>query len=161
MADHQNVFGGRQQIMLDQIRFPAPKDAKMLEPLAQDHSLDAVAARLKSMGIQYERGNNTLDTANVPPNVLDQINKLPAGEPFVVPQPGLVTVNVVTGRKPIAVDNTEARQAATRAYRQQKFADLLQQQLTSLKAGAKITYQNGFGPPPGAPAAGGAKPAAK
>lgn len=151
MAGHPNVYGGRQIFTLDQIRFPTPKNPQSLGALAADHTMDAVGKRLQSLGINFERGATSLDSANVPVPVLDQVNKLPAGEPFVIPQPGLVTVNVITSRRPVTIDNGEARQGAARSWRQQKFADLLQQQLSSLKAGAKIRYQNGFGPPPPAP----------
>lgn len=151
MNDRPNVYKTREAWLLDQIRFPAPKNAQALAPLAQDHTMDAVAARLKTLGIQFERGNAQLDTGNLPKNVLDQVNKLPATEPFVIPQAGVVTVNIVTQRKAIPIDAAAAKQAATRDWRQQKFADMLQKQLDALKAGAKITYQSGFGPPPATP----------
>ncbi|NIJ07802.1 EpsD family peptidyl-prolyl cis-trans isomerase [Sphingomonas vulcanisoli] len=160
MADHPNAYAKREVLELDQIRFTPPANPKPLEALAQDHSLDAVAARLTTLGIQFKRGKANLDTAQVPPAVLDQINKLPASEPFVIPQPGVVTANVIIARQAVQPDPTAARQTATRAWRQQKFASLLQDQLNALKSGAKITYQSGFGPPDqgkaGAPA-----PAAK
>ncbi len=146
IADHPNVYGHREQLVLDQIRFPAPKNPDVLKPLAADHSLEAVGARLKSLGITFQRGPSGLDTGAVPPQIIDQINKLPAGEPFVIPQPGLVTVNVITARKPIEGDPAVIRQAATSNWRQQKFADVIQQKLTSLKSGAKISYQPGFAP---------------
>ena len=149
IAEHPNVYGHREQLALDQIRFPAPKNPDALKPLAADHSLDAVATRLKSLGIAYQRGPSGLDTGNVPPNIIDQIDKLPPGEPFVIPQPGLVTINVITSRKPVEGDPAVIRQAATRNWRQQRFADVLQAKLTSLKSGAKISYQPGFAPPAG------------
>lgn len=154
IADHPNVYSHREQLSLDQVRFPAPKNPDVLKPLAADHTLDAVAARLKSLGIAYQRGPSGLDTGTVPPNILDQINKLPPSEPFVIPQPGLVTVNTIVSRKAIEGDPAVIRQAATRNWRQQKFADVIQSKLTSLKSGAKIRYQPGFGPAPagGAPA---------
>jgi len=151
MQDRPNVYIAREGWVLDQIRFPAPKNAQALAPLAQDHSMDAVAARLKSLGITFERGTAQLDTGNLPKPVLDQVNKLPASEPFVIPQPGMVTVNVITSRKPLSIDAVAAKQAATRDWRQAKFAEMLQKQLDALKAGAKITYQSGFGPPPTTP----------
>lgn len=151
MGDHPNVYSGRELFALDQIRFPAPRNSQSLQALAADHTMEAVGARLKSMGITYQRGAVSLDSANVPAPVLDTINKLPAGEPFVIPQPGIVTVNVITARRPVPLDAGPARQGAAQAWRQQKFGDVLQQQLTALKAGAKISYQNGFGPPPPTP----------
>lgn len=160
MTDHPNAYAKREILNLEQIRFAPPANPKPLEALAADHSLDAVGQRLTSLGIQFQRGKANLDTSNVPPTVLAQIEKLPAGEPFVIPQPGVVTANVIIGRQPVTLDTTQAKQTATRAWRQAKFAELLESQLTALKSGAKITYQNGFGPPEPAKAGAPAKPAA-
>jgi peptidyl-prolyl cis-trans isomerase C len=160
MAERPSAFGKREQLTLDQIRFAPPNDIKQLQVLDQDHSLDAVAAHLTQLGIKFERGPAGLDTASVPPNIVDAINKLPPTEPFVVPSQGLVTVNVITGRRAIGTEPTQARAAAVAAWRQQKFGELLQRQLASLRSSAKITYQNGFAPQAatsaGKPAAGSA-----
>ncbi|UAK24144.1 EpsD family peptidyl-prolyl cis-trans isomerase [Sphingomonas nostoxanthinifaciens] len=162
MTDHPTAFAGRELLSLDQVRFPPPKDLKMLSALDQDHTLDAVVAHLTAMGIKFERRPAGLDTAAAPAQLVKAINGLPAGEPFVVPAPGVITVSVVMNRKPMPTDPTQAKPAAVQAWRQQKFAELITQQIASLKSGAKISYQNGFGPPPAgsAPGAPGATPPA-
>lgn len=147
MTKHANAFGKREALSIDQIRFPTPADVTRLKVLEQDHSLDAVAARLTSMGIKFERGQVGLDSGTVPSDIMTKIDGLPAGEPFVIPQPGLMTVNVIVARKPLPVDPAKARPGAVSAWRQEKFGELLSKQIAALKAGAKITYQNGFGPP--------------
>jgi hypothetical protein len=157
MADRATVYTDRQQLSLDQIRFVPPRDIKALNALDKDKSLDQVAAHLTALGIKYERLPAGLDTVNVPPQLMQAINKLPATEPFVIPSQGFITVNVITGRKPVASDPLEARAAAVRAWRQEQFSDILQQQLTSLRTTTKVDYQNGFGPPGTPPT----KPAAK
>ena len=76
-----------------------------------------VAAHLTALGIKYERLPAGLDTGNVPPQLMQAINKLPPTEPFVIPSQGFITVNVITARKPVASDPMEARAAAVRAWR--------------------------------------------
>jgi len=147
MTEHSNAFGKREQLTLDQIRFPPPKDLQSLRQLDNDHSMEAVAAHLTAMGIKYERGPAGLDTASAPTGLIKAIDGMPAGEPFVVPSGGLVTVNVITGRKPVPIDSAQAKTAAVNAWRQQKFSELLNQQIKNLKQSAKIVYQNGFSPP--------------
>jgi peptidyl-prolyl cis-trans isomerase C len=159
MADRPTLFASREQLSLDQIRFAPPKDLKSLSVLDQDKTMDAVAAHLRAMGIKFERVPAGLDTGAVPPQMMQAINRLSPTEPFVVPSQGLITVSVITDRKPVAIDAAEARSAAVRAWRQEKFGDLLQQQLTALRGSAKISYQNGFGPPPATPGAKGGAPA--
>jgi len=158
MSEHPNAFATRETLQLDQIRFrPNPSDVKKLSVIQADHNLDAVAAHLTGLGIKFDRVKAGLDTAQVPTDLIKAINNLPAGEPFVLPTNGIITVNVVVGHQPIPTDSTQARQGAVGAWRQQQFTKLIGDQLKTMKDGAKITYQNGFAPPPekkpGAPAA--------
>jgi EpsD family peptidyl-prolyl cis-trans isomerase len=146
MADHSNAFGQREQLVLDQIRFAPPKDMTQLRALEGDHSMDAVAGHLTQMGIKFQRGNTGLDTAQAPAQLIKMINSAPAGEPFVIPDRGSVTVNVVTGRRPIPLDSQQAKAGAVNAWRQQKFEELLGQQIKTARSAAKITYQAGFAP---------------
>ncbi|HWI86031.1 MAG TPA: SurA N-terminal domain-containing protein [Sphingomonas sp.] len=148
MTDRPNAFAKREQLQLDQIRFRTPKDIQQIRKLQGDHSLDAVAAHLTSLGIKFERGPNALDTAQVPTEMVNKINELAAGEPFVLPGNGFITVNVIIGRRAIANDPVQARQAAVGAWRQQRFQSLIADQLKTLKSTAKITYQAGFEPLP-------------
>ncbi|PZU10694.1 MAG: peptidyl-prolyl cis-trans isomerase, EpsD family [Sphingomonas sp.] len=147
MAQHANVFGQRQQLSLDQIRFPTQPDLQKLKTLEKDHTLDAVGQTLTGMGIKFERSQVGLDTGSVPTDIMKKIDSLPQGEPFVIPQPGFITVNVILSRRPLPVDEAKAKPAAVNAWRQEKFGELLTKQIEALKAGAKISYQNGFGAP--------------
>jgi EpsD family peptidyl-prolyl cis-trans isomerase len=170
MGEHSNGFTDRQVLQLDQVRFrPSPTDIKKLAVIKDDHNLDAVTAHLNGLGIKYDRVKAGLDTGQIPTDLVKMINALPAGEPFILPANGIVTVNVVVGRQPVQTDPAQARQAAVGAWRQQQFTKLVSDQLKSLRDSAKITYQSGFAPPPEAkkggapslPAAAGAPGAAK
>ena len=162
MADMPNAFSQRQQLILDQIRFATPPSTSTLTSLKDMHSMQAVADQLTKLGVRFERVTAGLDTASVPAAVIQQITTLPASEPFVIPQPGIITVNVIKDRKPVPFDATAARPAAVAAWRQQKFNEMLTNELASLKSSAKISYQNGFAPPAtppaGAPGAAPVKP---
>jgi hypothetical protein len=93
-----------------------------------------------------------MDSAMVPKPLLDRIRSLPAGEPFVVPENGMITVAAITGSRPAPQDPEQARAFAIEAMRNTELAETLQNRLTSVKAKAKIEYQPGFAPP--APKAG-------
>jgi len=160
MSEHANAFANREVLQLDQLRFrPRPGDAEKLSVIKNDHGLDAVAAHLTGLGIKFDRVKAGLDTAQVPTEAMNVINKLPAGEPIMLQgNNGMVTVNVVVGRQAIPTDQAQARQGAVGAWRQQQFTKLIGDQLKSMKDSAKITYQSGFAPAPdkkpSAPAAG-------
>ena len=155
VAEHPGRFAERTLLRLDQIRFPMPADPTKLRALEADHSMDAVAASLKELAIAFERVPATLDSSQVPPAVLARIDGLPAGEPFIVPDGGVVSVSVVNGRLPAPVVGAAARPIAVQMIRNEELAKNLEQRFKAKKAAVKIEYQPGFEPPkPAKPAAG-------
>ena len=158
MADNATMFAGRAILTVDQIRFATPTREDYLKPLGAAHSMADVVAVLDKLGIKYQRQNSQIDTAQVPPQMVQQINKLPPGEPFVIPAGNAVIVSLVTGSKPMPMTGDAVRPAATNGVRNTKLGEALQQRLTAEKGQAKIDYQPGFAPPadakkgaPGAP----------
>ena len=156
MADNPGIFANHQQLMLDQIRFSQPTNPNGLNGLEAMHSMDAVAGFLTAHGIKFDRQPAGLDSAAVPAALLTQIDRLPAGEPFVIPTAGMLTINAITGRRPVANDPQQARAVAAAAWRQQKMQQAVTDQITAARNSAKITYQKGFEPP--APKAGSPAP---
>jgi EpsD family peptidyl-prolyl cis-trans isomerase len=146
MTENHTAFADRQQLVLDQIRWPAQNNQQAAKALANVHDLDGVAKTLTGFGIKFERGKTSIDSAQVPPKLMDQIDKLPATEPFVVPAGTMLTANVIIERKAVAADPARSRAAAVAAWRQQKLGEMLTQQMGSLRSTAKITYQPGFAP---------------
>lgn len=161
MAEHPTAFADRKLLQLEQIRFrPNGDDLKKLAVIQSDHSLDAVGQHLTGLGIKFDRTKANLDTAQLPPAMAKAIYALRAGEPFVLPAGGLVTVNVLVGQQAVPADPAQSQQVATNAWRQQQFTKLVTDQLKSMRDSAKITYQGGFAPmadakatKPGLPAA--------
>lgn len=165
MAENPNAFARRQQLLVDQIRLPVPKDQAVLTGLKDIHTQDGVAAALTAKNVPFQRGRTGIDTAQLPPAILQQIDRLPAGEPFVLPAQGMILINVITGRTPVAVPDAQARVIAANGWRERQFGKLLTDKVAALRKAAKITYQPGFEPPPaqanGAPGAAAAAPAPK
>ena len=166
MGEHPNVFGNREILQLDQIRFrpTSPSEwERVYAAIKPDRNMDTVAQHLTGLGIKFERGKNGLDTAQLPTDIAKQIESRAPGDPFILPSNGgILTVNAVTGHQPAQIDPVEARQAAVGAWRQEQFTKLITDQLKQMRNSAKITYQSGFAPDtkkPGAPAAAPAAPA--
>ena len=147
IAAHPGRFANRALLRLDQIRFPMPTDPTKLRALEADHSMDAVATTLKGLGIAFERVPATLDSSQLPPAVLPRIEALPAGEPFIVPDGGIVSVSVVNGRLPAPLVGATARPIAVQMIRNEELAKNLEQRFKAKKAAVKIEYQPGFEPP--------------
>jgi peptidyl-prolyl cis-trans isomerase C len=147
IASNPGMFKDRKVYTIDRIQFPAPADLKTLSPLQADHSMAAVASRLDAMGIEFRRDQGQIDSAAIGPDRLKQLLALPAGEPFVVPENGIVTIGVITGEQTAPLTGEEARTLALRALRSQKVSDSVRQRLEQARKKAEITYQPGFGPP--------------
>lgn len=147
IADHPSTFGNREIFQLDQMRFAMPAEPNQIKALEADHSMDAVAARLGQMGIDFQRGNVSLDTAVVPQAMLAQLQGLPAGEPFVIPQNGTVSVSSIIGRKPAPLTGAAARPIAVQLIRNEELSKVVKQLLDAKRATTEVKYQNGFAPP--------------
>ena len=152
IADNPTAFAQRTRYTLDQIRFQRPADANQLKAMEKDKTMAEVAATLTQLGIKFERGNSQIDSGTIPPDLMQRILALPAGEPFVIPEGPLIYVSVITGRQPVATPDAEARAAAANAIRQQGTQKALRDQLETLRKNAKIEYQKGFTPPADTPA---------
>lgn len=148
MAANPNMFEGRQILTVDQIRFAMPARDDYLKPLGDAHSMTEVIAVLDRLGIKYERGTAQIDSAQVTKATLDQIRNVPAGEPFVVPAGGGVTVSVVTGTAAAPFSGENARPVAVNAERNAQLGKKVEDRLRAEKGKAQITYQPGFAPPP-------------
>lgn len=146
IAENPVMFADRKLYSLDRIQFPFPKDMSQLKALENDHSMEAVAARLESLGIKFNRSAAQMDSAQVGGERIQQIKSLPAGEPFIVPENGMVTVAVIKGEQAIPLVGAEARPLAVQAIQNKQLGDSMQQKLKSARAAAEITYQPGFAP---------------
>lgn len=158
MAANPTMFAGRAILAVDQIRFPTPSNADFAKQLQASRTMTDVAAVLDKLAIKYQRGNAQIDTAQLPPQVVGQIEKLPPGEPFIVPAGNMIVVSVVTGSKPAPLGGAEVRPLASNGVRNAKLGEALQARLAAEQKQAKIDYQPGFAPTtkPGAPGATGA-----
>lgn len=144
---HPATFAKREILQLDQIRFQMPGDPGKLRMFEQDHSMDAVAAKLKQMGIEFQRGNAALDTAVLDQSVYARLEALPAGEPFVIPQSGFVSVSSIVARKSAPLIGAAARPVAVQLIRNQELTKVIKQRLATKQAETEVKYQNGFAPP--------------
>lgn len=146
IAENPVMFGERKILAVDRIQFAMPKNLDQLKSLEDDHSMEAVAGRLKQMGIEFNRDATQIDSAALGQQRLQQIRALPAGEPFVIPENGIVTVGVVTGERAEPVPAANARPLAVQALRNKQLSETIQQRLKQSRTNAEIAYQPGFAP---------------
>ncbi len=146
MSENPSMFAGRTVYTIDRIQFPFPGNMEQLKSLEDDHSMAAVATRLDTLGIKYQRGLAKMDSAQLGQKRLDQIKALPEGEPFVIPENGLVTVAVITDENAVSTDGADMGPMALQAMRNQELAKALQERLKQARAKGEIKYQPRFEP---------------
>ncbi|RYG75195.1 MAG: hypothetical protein EON59_18460, partial [Alphaproteobacteria bacterium] len=73
IADNPVMFAERKILAVDRIQFAMPKNVDQLKALENDHSMEAVAARLKQMGIEFRRDATQIDSAALGQQRLQQI----------------------------------------------------------------------------------------
>ena len=146
ITDNPTLFSNRKIFNMDRIRFPAPADVTRLTPLEDDQSMAEVAATLDSLGIDYERDETTLDSALMGVERLNRIQALPAGEPFLLTENGVVVVGVLTGSSDAPMSTEQARPFAVQAMRNQQLMTSFTERLQRARSAAEIEYQESFRP---------------
>lgn len=84
---------------VDQLRVARDTDPAKLKAIEPDHSLAAVMARLKALGVPFTRQQVEVVPGRLPPQLEAEIANLPAGEPFVLPEPDFISISVIVGRR--------------------------------------------------------------
>jgi peptidyl-prolyl cis-trans isomerase C len=161
IARNPTMFAERTRYRLDQIQFDLPSDPSRLKALETAHSMTEVAERLNGMNITFQRGSGAIDSGTVPPEVMQRIRSLPAGEPFLIPQGTKMVVSVITGSEPVTMTPEQMRPLAAQAMRGQSLNKIGEQRLGEARAKAKIEYQTGYAPAATPKAAAPGVPAAK
>ena len=149
IAANPSRFANRTVIVVDQVR--VPQEAIKGLDFRNLHTLDAVIGLLRSRNAQFQRGRATLDSATLPSDAFRQIMSLPPGEPFTVTQGGQLLISAVIGQQVAPIQGELAKRVAMQLLQQDTAREALTRRLDTLRRAAKITYQDGFGPPPKPP----------
>lgn len=160
IAAHPEMFANRKLIILDQLRMQRPKTPEDLKAFMPLHSLADFEAMAAQKGLKFQRTASVLDTAASPPALVDQIEKLPAGEPFLFPQNGMVMVNVVREARPSPFTGDVAVEYAMGLVRSQKTQEQVGKGLENLVKSKEGTVKYNDAYKPSQPLVPAAKPPA-
>jgi len=146
IAAHPNTFGQRKIYTVDQILIPAGTDRKVLAALKPLTSMDQIEALLLKSNVEYSRSPSTIDARNYPPTVADQIARLPADQPFVLPSQTSYSINRVTEVKTSPFTGPTAEDYAEQLIQRERAAKIIADKLAELRKKNGVQYQNGFAP---------------
>ncbi|HEY0435140.1 MAG TPA: hypothetical protein VGC92_00770, partial [Phenylobacterium sp.] len=160
VASHPDQFANRKILTLDQVMAAPTKVSP--EKFQGLKTLEDVKHLMDTEAVPYQESSAELDTLTAPPALVANINKLPAGEVFVLPQRGVLVFNRIAGVKSVPFKGDMATNYAMRVLNQQHAQDVVRNKLQAMRkaAEAKIVYSPGFKPPAPTAAAGTANPAA-
>ena len=146
MAQNATLFSARQRYQLDQIVYPQSKDPSLALKLKGAKSMSDVAAVLTTAGIRFQTGKTVIDTGELQPQRAKQMAALAAGEPFLIPQGGLIIASAITSREPVTISSDQSRPTATQMLRQQALSNAVAAEVKSERDAAEIEYGAGFAP---------------
>jgi EpsD family peptidyl-prolyl cis-trans isomerase len=115
---HPKQFEHRELFQVDQISFVTPKDVEALAAATKDFkSLDQVEAKLNEMNIKFSRGEATLDSATMPPEMLKVLDARKPDDIYFIRSRGSASFFKVTSvdQKPLTGD--QANEFARREVR--------------------------------------------
>ena len=158
IAKHPEFYANHQVFAVDQLRIPPINDPAILAELKPLNSLEAIGQVLTSHGIRFTSAKATIDALAVEPALLNQIEKLPPGEVFVVPAQNMLIANKIVESRVVPVPNDIATKHATQFIKAQRAQEAVRRQFGAVISNpkAKVVYNKAYAPP--SPAATG-KPA--
>ncbi|MDB5423436.1 MAG: hypothetical protein JWQ29_852 [Phenylobacterium sp.] len=158
IAANPGRFAGRRVLVVDQVI--APQSRIPPEKFKALNTLEEIKALYQQEGAPYQENVASFDTLSADPRLVQQVDKLPPGEVFVVPQNGALIFNRISSSKSVPFTGDAAVAYATNAVRTQRAQDAVRTRMETIRkeAESKIVYNAAFKPPPPAKAA--AAPAA-
>jgi EpsD family peptidyl-prolyl cis-trans isomerase len=166
VASHPTMFAQHRIMVVDQL-VARPNGKVKPDEFKPLKTLEEVKGMFDARGVPYRENVATVDTLTTDPRLIDQIDKLPAGEVFIVPQQGALMFNRIASTKALPIRGDIAVNYALGVLRNQKAQDLVRTQMIALRSGAEksITYNPAYKPdkpftPPPAPGMAPATPAA-
>jgi EpsD family peptidyl-prolyl cis-trans isomerase len=150
IAQHPEFYANHKVFTVDQLRIPPINDPKIIEELKPLNSLEAIGQVLAGHGIRFTAAKATIDALAVDPALLNQIEKLPPGEVFVVPASNMLIANKITDTQVVPVPNDLATKHATQFIKSQRAQDSVRRQFGTVVSNpkAKVVYNKAYAPPP-------------
>jgi EpsD family peptidyl-prolyl cis-trans isomerase len=158
---HPELFANRKVYLVDQIRMQAPPNPKLVADLQPLNTLEDIAKYLQSHNVRSEDARVALDSLQLGSDIVAKIDKLPAGEIFVLPMNGLLVANKIVETRVAPVPDATAQKLAASAIKAQQAQESVKRMFGSVVANhpkTKVVYNPAYAPAaPAKPAAQGGK----
>lgn len=145
VASHPESFSGRTIYLLDQIQTASAPDVAVLRALGPTKTLDEAEGVLIDRKVSYRRAPAAIDTLRAPPGLSVILAKLPAGEVFILPEGGGVSISRVRASEVQPVTGPGATAFVKQLLMTRRQNEALTRRVETLKA-EQVTYGEGFSP---------------
>lgn len=149
IAQNPGLYANRRIFAVDQVRMPAFKDQKIFDELKPLNTIEGMVGVLQAHGIQYQTAKGTLDTLALDPKLVAEIDKLPAGEVFVVPVGDMLVANKVIDTKLSPVPNDVASKHAAQVIKARQAQESVKRMFGAAanQSDVKVLYNKAYQPP--------------
>jgi EpsD family peptidyl-prolyl cis-trans isomerase len=131
---HPEMFAARAGYLIERLQVASPADPALIEALKPAKTLEEVEAVLQARKLPYRRTVDQLDTLRAAPQLTATLERLPPGEPFVLPEPGGFSVGRVRDKKVQPVTGEAATKIASELVYAQRQSSAMKSRLDALKA---------------------------
>jgi EpsD family peptidyl-prolyl cis-trans isomerase len=135
IASNPLKFANRQSMAVEQISFPiGPNTQSVVDDMRDAKSLDEIDQKLTAMNIQHSRSMGSLNSADLPENLFNQMQSRKPGDVFFVRAGSNGVFIVVKGEETQPLSGEAAMNFARQALR----ADLLKSEIGMASVAAKL-----------------------
>jgi EpsD family peptidyl-prolyl cis-trans isomerase len=148
VTTHPEKFAERKVLIIDQlIAGPNKIPQERLKPI---NTFDELRTILDAEKVPYQLNVATVDTLSANEAILAQVNKLPPGEIFVIPQGGGLLFNKVVDARPAPFVGDAATAFAINVLRAQRAREAVNRQLELMRKSAdkSVVYNEAYKPAP-------------
>lgn len=140
IAQNPLMFAQRQRLLVDSVRFAAPKDAAVVKAYAALPTLEAVIERLTADHVAFERGRAPLDTGAMDAKIAQQVVAHANGQIFDMARDGNVLIGAIVAREPVPIPQQRWPQAAAAAIGRNQLGKGAESAIAKLRKDARISY---------------------
>lgn len=140
LTKHPELSRERRTLLVEQIRFPAPNDAKLIAAIKPAKTLTELTAVLASQGVSYQRASVELDSASLDRNALGRLMTTMNGEPLLIMEGATAIANHVVSVRPAEASSTAANELAKQGIVRERIQAGIVQHQAALRNAAKIDY---------------------
>lgn len=137
---------GRTVFAIEGLQFARPKKGEVMEQLGEAKSMGDIVRILRAADIEAQGGNLAWDSATMPTDLVRQLNQLPDGEPFLIPEGNRVVAGVIREKRNLPLEPGQSRKIAESAVEQQTVRARVMDWLEQARHSAEIQYGEGFAP---------------